>query len=170
MKADEAQTWVLIMCRLGKWHIHKDKSGVTTKNDQEHRQEKQRIAEVNPMHINQTLNIKSKPKTTNMELESPEALIRWVLIVDKKFLKTALWGEMKNQVKAGMLEEEPIFLSALLLQGYLPSPDSSFRLKRQFSGTSYPQSELTLSGLLVIRVPCSLSLVSIWYSKFGLCA
>ena len=43
---------------------------MTTKNDQEHRQEKPRIAEVNPMHINQTLNIKSKPKTTNIELES----------------------------------------------------------------------------------------------------
>ena len=59
------------------------------------------------MHINQTLNIESKPKTTNMELESPETRIRWVLIVDRKFLNTVLWGELKNQVKEGMLEEEP---------------------------------------------------------------
>ncbi len=43
-----------------------------TKNDQEHRQEKPSITEDNPMHINQTLNIKSK-----------------------------------NQVKEGMLEEDP---------------------------------------------------------------
>ena len=79
---------------------------MTTKNDQEHRQEKPRITDVNSMYIIQTLNIKSKPKTTNLELESSEALIRYVLIVDRKFLNTALWDEMKNQVKSGMFEEE----------------------------------------------------------------
>ena len=47
---------------------------MTTKNDQEHCQEKPRISETNSIHINQTLDIKSKPKTTNMELESPEVL------------------------------------------------------------------------------------------------
>ncbi len=59
------------------------------------------------MHTKQTLNIKSKPKTKNMELKSPEALIGWVLIADRKFLNTVLWGELKTQVLEGMLEEDP---------------------------------------------------------------
>ena len=80
---------------------------MTTKNDQEHCQEKPRKVKVNPIHTKQTLNIKSKPKTTNMELESSEALIRWVLIVDRKFLNTVLWDELKTQVLEGILEEEP---------------------------------------------------------------
>ena len=41
-----------------------------------------------------------------MELESPEALIGWVLIADMKFQNTVLWGELKTQMLEGMLEEE----------------------------------------------------------------
>ncbi len=59
------------------------------------------------MHTKQTLNIKSKPKAKNMELESSEALIGWVLIVDRKFLNTVLWDELKTQMLEGILEEEP---------------------------------------------------------------
>ncbi len=59
--------------------------------------------------------------------------------------------------------------SKVFLQAYFSSPDFSIRLTRQCSGTSYPESGLTLSGLLAIRVPVSLFLVSIWYSKCGLC-
>ena len=95
------------MWHLGKWHIHKDKWGVTTKTDQEHHQVKPRRVKVNPIHTNHTLNIKSKPKTTKLELESPEALIGWVLIEDKKFLNTVLWDELKNQEKKNMIEERP---------------------------------------------------------------
>ncbi len=79
---------------------------MTTKNDQKHRQENPRKDKAKPMHTKQTLNIKSKPKTKNMELESPEDLLGWVLIVDRKFLNTVLWVELKTQMLEGMLEEE----------------------------------------------------------------
>ena len=65
-------------------------------------QEKPRKSKVNTMDINQTLTIKSEPETNNMKLESPEVRIRWVLIVDGKFLNITLWHELKGQVKDGM--------------------------------------------------------------------
>ena len=42
-------------------HIQKDKKSGTTRNDQEHRQEKPRTSKVNTTHTNQTLTIKSEP-------------------------------------------------------------------------------------------------------------
>jgi hypothetical protein len=55
------------------------------------------------MYINQTLNIKSKPKTTNMELESPEALMMRVLIADRKVY--VYYESRKRELKIRLVNE-----------------------------------------------------------------